>query len=674
MTLQAVRLDDLNWRAMVDAIRGRIAAASHEEWTLHAPVDPGVTLLELFAYLLEQRLYWMDQVPDALIQSLIGLLGAQRQPATAATTLLELISPAPPSPAPPFVDAGAVFRIRDGDAIVRVSAQDGIAVLPVERIDVAGRFGASSTRSQPAPRWAFQPLTILPADRTEAEVQITLWLRQAPGPEHAGKSLALFFDLDVPAKVPSSWSTSAVEDVATPAEIAWSYSSGSGQRRPVAAADMEDKTQGLRRSGVVRLPIPAQWAPAQPAVDGLTPYRLWLRTEDASFSAPPRLNRLVPNVAAGDHAVAVETPEAELKQLDQWMPLPGLVLQLSDKSPPLEDSISLRLLGRDQVWRDWTPTWDFSRHGPSDPVMLVDRAFNCLRFGDGLTGRLPVLDRAASIKAELHYLAGGGEAGNLGSGLEWVCADPEVAAVNPVAVRGGGETETAIEARDRVAAALLEVHRAVTAPDHEDLAKGTPGVAVQRAKAVPGFHPGFPCVSVPGAITVFIVPDVPRIEGWLATDRAVKAPQPDPGMLAQVRGRLEDRRLVATELFVLGPAYRDVEVVATLAAGPLDKAAVAERLRTGLTLYLDPLVGGNEGAGWPFGQPVRPSELAHQLQRLAGEDAAVERVAVRLANPAKPEASFEDCVDVAIAPHELVVLRSLGVKWKPRSDQQGGLR
>ena len=54
MMLPALQLDDLAWRDMVDAIRSRIAAVSDEEWTLHAPVDPGVTLLELFAYLLEQ--------------------------------------------------------------------------------------------------------------------------------------------------------------------------------------------------------------------------------------------------------------------------------------------------------------------------------------------------------------------------------------------------------------------------------------------------------------------------------------------------------------------------------------------------------------------------------------------------------------------------------------------
>lgn len=671
MTLQAVRLDDLTWRDMVDAIRGRIAAASDEEWTLHAPVDPGVTLIELFAYLLEQRLYWMDQVPDALIHGLIALLGAERRPAIAARTLLEFAQNAPGQ-----VAAGTVLEIRNGDSLVRLATDEDAALLRVERLEVTGPFGTTSARIESTPRWAMQPLTLLPADGSAAEATVTLWLRQAPDPAQAGRPLPLFLELDTPARIAASWSTEAVEDVPVPATLTWWYGdAGPQQRRQFAASEVDDRTQGLRRSGTVRLAIPAAWAPAGPAANGLTPYRLWVRCESASFAAPPRLLRLIPNTVAAAHSVDVPVIAADLDaQFDRWMPLPGMTLALGDPSPPLEDSVRLKLFGRDRVWRDWTPTWDFSRHGPADAVMLVDRVFNCLRFPDGLTGRLPVLDRKAAVRAELAYRAGGGEAGNLGSGLEWTATALDATAINPVPVRGGRETETAGEARDRVAAMLIEVERAVTAKDHEDLAVGAPGVAVQRAKAIAGFHPAFPCVTVPGAISVFIVPEVPRATGWLTSDRAVKAPQPDPGMLTHVRARLEERRLVATELFVLRPVYRAVDVVATVAAGPLDRTALADQMRSGLVLYLDALVGGNDGKGWPFGQPVRPSELAHQLQLLAGSDAVVERVAARLVDPAAPDAAYEDCVDIVIAAHELVVLNSLTVKWTSRGDRHGGLR
>ena len=77
MTLPAPLLDDLSWADMMAAIRRRIPAESDGVWTLHAPDDPGITLLELFAYLLEQRLYWLDQVPDALVVAILRLLGLE---------------------------------------------------------------------------------------------------------------------------------------------------------------------------------------------------------------------------------------------------------------------------------------------------------------------------------------------------------------------------------------------------------------------------------------------------------------------------------------------------------------------------------------------------------------------------------------------------------------------
>src|SRR5215467_14616067 len=97
MALEATKLDTLTWGQLVNAIRTRIAANSNGQWTLHAPVDPGVTLLELFAWLLDQRVYWMDQIPDALVHGILQLLGETPQPATAAVTILQLFSGATPA-------------------------------------------------------------------------------------------------------------------------------------------------------------------------------------------------------------------------------------------------------------------------------------------------------------------------------------------------------------------------------------------------------------------------------------------------------------------------------------------------------------------------------------------------------------------------------------------------
>src|SRR5439155_2650184 len=107
MPLEAVQLDTLNWDAMVSAIRTRIMADSRGQWTLHAPVDPGVTLLELFAWLLDQRVYWMDQVPDELVRAILSFLGESQQAAKAATTVLQF---APVAGTFPAIEAGTPMR------------------------------------------------------------------------------------------------------------------------------------------------------------------------------------------------------------------------------------------------------------------------------------------------------------------------------------------------------------------------------------------------------------------------------------------------------------------------------------------------------------------------------------------------------------------------------------
>ena len=48
-SLAPLELDDLDLRALTTSVVERIPAESGGQWTLHAPVDPGITLVELFA-------------------------------------------------------------------------------------------------------------------------------------------------------------------------------------------------------------------------------------------------------------------------------------------------------------------------------------------------------------------------------------------------------------------------------------------------------------------------------------------------------------------------------------------------------------------------------------------------------------------------------------------------
>ena len=135
-----------------------------------------------------------------------------------------------------------------------------------------------------------------------------------------------------------------------------------------------------------------------------------------------------------------------------------------------------------------------------------------------------------------------------------------------------------------------------------------------------------------------------------------------------MRARLERARLLGQEVFVLSPGYRrvsvDLSVSATTQAGDL-RGRIVDELRQ----FLDPLVGGAEKDGWPFGGAVRPSALAGVVQRMLGPEATVTRVAVAL-----DDGPSTDCADAEIGARELVYLGSATVTWVTALPTGGGLR
>ena len=50
------------------------------EWTNHNTSDPGITLLQLFAWFTDQLVYRVNQVPDLHLVKLLQLLGVQTSP------------------------------------------------------------------------------------------------------------------------------------------------------------------------------------------------------------------------------------------------------------------------------------------------------------------------------------------------------------------------------------------------------------------------------------------------------------------------------------------------------------------------------------------------------------------------------------------------------------------
>jgi len=113
MGLPAPNLDDRRFQGLVDDAK-RLVQQRCPEWTDHNVSDPGVTLIETFAYMTDLLLYRLNQVPDRIFLSYLDLLGVTLFPPTAARVdvTLRLSAPqaqqaAPAASAEPATAGGA---------------------------------------------------------------------------------------------------------------------------------------------------------------------------------------------------------------------------------------------------------------------------------------------------------------------------------------------------------------------------------------------------------------------------------------------------------------------------------------------------------------------------------------------------------------------------------------
>jgi predicted phage baseplate assembly protein len=181
---------------------------------------------------------------------------------------------------------------------------------------------------------------------------------------------------------------------------------------------------------------------------------------------------------------------------------------------------------------------------------------------------------------------------------------------NRYAATGGTPGESLRDAMDRGPLMLRTRDRAVTVEDYEVLAgAAAPEVARIRCVAADGDQ-----VPV-GAVKVLVVPSAPTDGGRVALEDLV----PSDESMTRIAQRLDETRVAGVTVLLEPPRYRGVTVVARLIARPrVDATQLASEAETALFTYLNPLVGGVDGNGWPFGRPVQAGELFAVLRDVRG--------------------------------------------------------
>ena len=112
MPIPLPNLDDRRWSDLFEDGRANITRYA-PQWTDHNLHDPGITIIDLYAWLAEMTNYRLNRVPTRHKRKFLELLGFDIQNPIPAVTLLSF---APAAATPPFVlPAGSEFEGIDPD-------------------------------------------------------------------------------------------------------------------------------------------------------------------------------------------------------------------------------------------------------------------------------------------------------------------------------------------------------------------------------------------------------------------------------------------------------------------------------------------------------------------------------------------------------------------------------
>jgi predicted phage baseplate assembly protein len=688
-------LDDRRWADLVDEGRSLIPVFA-PAWTDHNAHDPGITLMEMLAWIAETDIYRVDRIPDSHLLTFLSLIGTGLLPPAAATSVV-------------------VFALKGGQNAVD---------LPATTL-LRSNNGKFQTRSE----LTVQPVTIagLQVERDGKLRDVTSdWQRGKPisllgddpkpgdsfyigfdGRVKRGSSLSLHFQFDGDRATAearrqlldelitnSSFACGTLDGCgqtpATPpaptlpphhsASLVWEVQTGPNVWQPL---DAIDDTRSFTLSGSVELPSVDTAAAIRTGAIAKPLSYVRARFASGATDAAPVLQRVFVNAVEVEQCIpvaeewtlatgviAVGTPplpgsfawllvdfdtSGEISSLEFTSESDGALFvrvlayqpatnahqgrisvealrigtgtgaphqRFSLRGPhPCGDTLAVYTLEGGSA-RKARQRSSLLASGPADFDFVLEANVAAVHFGDGQNGRVPPMGVPVIAVASLTL----GENGN--APADTICAldqcDHNVALLgdvkavaakfqridNPDAASGGSAEETLAHAEGRVIQLLDQQSRAVTLRDCETLALATPGTNIARAAAIANQHPGFPCYSAPGFITLVIVPHLP-----------LRQPVPSPGLLNAVSAYLHPRHVIGTRIVVIGPEYVEIGVIAEVKAFTgQSKVAIGNAVDAALQEFLDPLRGGPDRTGWPLGRDVYVSEIVEVIVAVPGVD------------------------------------------------------
>jgi hypothetical protein len=648
MPLPLPNLDDRRFQDLRDEALARIPV-HNPEWTNYNQSDPGVTLVELFAFMTENLLYRCNQIPERNRRKFLNLLGVPLQTANSARGLVTFSNERGPLETVTLnsgleVSAGQVpFRTERAMDVLPIEAQVYFK-RPVENpapelVSYYNLLYASYTGDQPTDFQLYETVALdarlqdgvaIGQEAVGNSLWIALLLRSGDNPAQdmqtardtlAGKTLSLGVVpvLDAAARellpggqlntngeallqyeIPNVPADGLLPD--DPAQRVANY-------RPLISNPQGDV---LSAPGVVEITLPSAaelklWANLNPLEGGVGDFppalddtnlndRLitWLRVR-ATSSVQARL--LWAGINTG---FVTQRASVAGERLPDGTGAPDQVVRVA-RTPVIPGSVQLSVTTNGGT-RVWQAIDDLTAAGPEVPTFdprqppgskTTTNTLVEVFALDAASGELRFGDgthgkrppAGAVVRADYDY--GMGAAGNVGAGS--INTSPALPAglkvTNPVRTWGGADAETVATGEKQITRYLQHRDRLVNASDFATITLRTPGVNIGRVDVLPAFNPSISQNEPGDAAGAVTLMVIPSYD-----PKHPDAPEPDQLFLDTICNYLNPRRLITTEVFLRGPDYQDIwiSVGINVVAG-VAPPQVREAVKAALMQFLSPL-------------------------------------------------------------------------------------
>lgn len=394
MSLPIPDLDNKGFAQFVEEARKLIPGYS-SEWTDHNLSDPGITLIDLFAWLSEIELYRMNLVTERHRLKYLKLLGIKPQPAKQARVDLTFTSNEKNTEEKIFVKGTRVWT-KINDKELNFQLEEDITVVPakLEKIIVNGRtsgiYDRSHSNSDEKGDLFFAPfgneiqkgcamyLGFVFNSKTDPDISVYnlslrcyLYEKDLLEIKHYETEKAYKIE-----KTGVKWEfwTDCPQDGTTEKAYKW---------RTVVP---QDETEGFRKSGKILFKKLVRWKDSKEIPElgyTISDYKntcFWIRcvVEDALYEYPPRIENLRLNTVSAVHGLTVKDDNSEIISNG----LPGQIFKLRE-TPVVDNTLKL------SIEEEWAEVRNFEMSGPFDRHFILDREKREIKFGNGKKGMIP---------------------------------------------------------------------------------------------------------------------------------------------------------------------------------------------------------------------------------------------------------------------------------------------